>query len=283
MTIQDVKIEFQSKLTNIYDTKEIQSICFLFLEHIGISKTESVIEPQYKLLPEQLQLYEHVISRLQQYEPIQYILGYADFYGLRFLVNRSVLIPRQETELLIDMLVARYAHESSLRVLDACSGSGCIAISIAKNITNVSVLGIDISEKAIDVAIQNAQNNSVSVPFLKFDILDSQMYSSIGKFDVIVSNPPYVRQSEKQYMQTNVLRFEPEIALFVEDSNPLVFYDALAQLGQETLVSGGSVFCEINEAYGSEISELFQKAGYISCTIIKDLHEKNRFIHSVKK
>jgi len=283
MTIQDVKIEFQSKLTNIYDTKEIQSICFLFLEHIGISKTESVIEPQYKLLPEQLQLYKHVISRLQQYEPIQYILGYTDFYGLRFLVNPSVLIPRQETELLAHMLVSRYTQESSLRVLDACTGSGCIAVSIAKNITNVSVVGIDICENALHVATQNAHNNNVAISFLEFDILNYAMHSSLGKFDVIVSNPPYVRQCEKQNMQTNVLKFEPKIALFVEDSNPLVFYEALAQLGQETLVSGGSLYCEINEALGTETCALFQNAGYTSCRIIKDLHKKNRFIQTIKK
>lgn len=283
MTIQNVKIEFQSKLTNIYTTKEIQSICFLFLEHIGFSKTDCIITPHHKLSAEQITIYTNVISRLQRNEPIQYILGHADFYGLQFAVNPSVLIPRQETNLLVQMIISEHQQKPSPRILDACTGSGCIAISIAKNMENASVSAFDISKKALETAYINAQNNNTSISFYELDILDTQAHSKLDTYDILVSNPPYVRQCEKQNMHANVLAFEPEIALFVEDSNPLIFYEALAHLGQKVLPSGGDLYCEINEELGTKTCAVFKNAGYDVCSIHKDLHGKNRFIHTIKK
>jgi release factor glutamine methyltransferase len=281
MTIQDVKIGFRSRLNKRYETKEIQSLCSIFLEHIGITKHDAIISPTYILSPNQTETYEQCIARLENDEPIQYILGSAYFYGLLFAVNQSVLIPRQETEQLVETIINRYKNETCT-IIDLCTGSGCIAISLAKLLPKAQVIAVDISADAIDIAKQNARTHGVNIDFITHDILDFGMHSKLPNAHVIVSNPPYVRQSDKEHMHKNVLAYEPEIALFVPNENALLFYKALAQISMKRLQTNGFIMCEINEALGPETKQLFVDSGFTDCTIIYDIHEKQRFITAKK-
>ncbi|MFO7868661.1 MAG: peptide chain release factor N(5)-glutamine methyltransferase [Bacteroidales bacterium] len=281
MTIQDVKIEFQSKLNNIYSEKECKSFCNLLLEYIGFSQSTCVISPHVKLSDNHVKLCSDVIARLQKQEPIQYILGYADFYGLQFHVDSSVLIPRQETELLVHTIIKKHASRSEV-ILDLCTGSGCIAVALAYNLFRAQVYALDVSADALLCAERNAQKHNTSVRSLHNDLLSADVVDVLPECSVIVSNPPYVRQSEKEYMHKNVLDYEPDLALFVSDTHPLLFYDAIADVGQVQLIRNGHLYCEINEALGKDVVQLFKHKGYKEVQLIPDLHEKNRFVHALK-
>lgn len=283
MTITDVKIGFQSRLTNIYSLKEIDSMCSLFLEYIGYSKHDLIINGSASLEKTQIELYQEFLNRLSKHEPIQYITEEAYFYGNTFKVSPSVLIPRQETEQLVDILIKQHAQEPDLRLLDMCTGSGCIAISIQLAIPTARVFAADISEQALKIAQENANKHKTAVDFCQCDLLQKSAYTMLPKCSILVSNPPYVRQCEKEYMQKNVLDFEPEIALFVSNENPLVFYHALADVGHAILEKNGNLYCEINEHLGEETKQVFIQSGYSSVSIIQDIHNKNRFIHAIKK
>ncbi|MDA3883260.1 MAG: peptide chain release factor N(5)-glutamine methyltransferase [Bacteroidales bacterium] len=282
MTIQDVKIEFQTRLDKIYPKKEQESFRALFFEHIGLSQTDCILYPQQKVSEQQAQLCSKVINRLEKHEPIQYILGYAYFYDLSFEVNPSVLIPRQETELMVHTIIQNHSQNTET-ILDLCTGSGCIAISLAHNLTKAHVHAVDISSEALVCAQNNAIKHTTSVHFSQQNILAEHTYKTLPECSIIVSNPPYVRQSEKQYMNANVLNYEPDLALFVSDSQPLLFYDAIADIGNSRLTQHGHLYCEINEAFGKEVAEIFSRKGYKEVHLIRDLHEKNRFVHAIKQ
>jgi release factor glutamine methyltransferase len=277
-TINNFRNLFREKLADIYVQPEIDSIFSIAVEAVlGFDRTRQVVKGTEPIMPEKVREFKVLLDRLLTKEPIQYILGHAEFYGLTFKVTRDVLIPRQETELLVDYIIKENSSVP-LSILDIGTGSGCIAISIKKNLNNTKITAIDISEAALSVASENAKHNEVSVDFKKADILDQSF--SLNKFDIIVSNPPYIMELEKDKMHANVLEFEPNLALFVPNTNSLKFYRAISRFSQKHLNQSGSVWVEINEALGEETSDVFHKAGFLKTSIIKDLNGKDRFIQA---
>lgn len=285
----------------VYESQEAKEIVFWLMEfYLGLKKIDVLSD---KTFEKQLDWTE-IIERLNSNEPIQYILGETEFFGRRFLVNNSVLIPRPETEELVSFVLKSivdspksmvssqklaigkdvgvsqlFTHHFSLfTLLDIGTGSGCIAISLAKELKDSQVFAYDISEKALETAKKNAEINKVNVNFEKFDILANRNKELPKKFDVIVSNPPYVTKQEIKRMQQNVLDFEPHLALFVEDNEPLIFYDAIADFAWNNLTINGLVALEINEALGKETAQVFIKKGFSEVEIIKDIHQKERFV-----
>ncbi len=220
-----------------------------------------------------------IVSRLLKDEPIQYIFGIADFYGMEFKVTPDVLIPRTETAELVDIIVRDWAGKADLNVADLCTGSGCIAVALARNLPFASVTAIDISEAALAVARENSVSLKTNVRFVREDVLTlSPLRES---FDIIVSNPPYITEKEKAAMEPNVLDHEPALALFVPDSDPLKFYKPISRFAAGSLASGGMVYFEINPDYAREISKCLDDLGFEDIEVIKDTYAKNRFIKAV--
>ena len=216
--------------------------------------------------------------RLQDHEPIQLILGQAHFYGMDLKVNTSVLIPRQETEELVDLIIKRNKKKSP-SILDIGTGSGCIALGLKKEIPEAHVDAVDISEAALDLAMENSGNLGINVHFQHLDILHEAILP--GHYDIIVSNPPYVTESEKINISKNVLNYEPHSALFVQDNSPLVFYECIVELSRMHLNKNGMLFFEINERYGEEVRILLSEAGFEHVEILRDLNNKNRIATGV--
>jgi release factor glutamine methyltransferase len=241
----------------------------------------------------QLLRWESVLSELKKEKPIQYILGETEFYGLPFLVNENTLIPRPETEELVEWIIKSTKYEiqsTKLRILDIGTGSGCIAISLAKNFPNAEVSAIDVSEKALATAKKNAEINKVEVDFINVDILKindlvelpTSNFQLPTQFDIIVSNPPYVRNLEKAEIKSNVLEYEPHLALFVEDTDALLFYRKIAQLAQQNLSENGKLFFEINQYLGKETVELLEDLGFKNIELKKDIYGNDRMIRSTR-
>ncbi len=252
---------------------EICSIIYLLLENkFGLTKVEVMTGKEIE--PVKLDYFKDIIQRINRHEPIQYVLGKAEFYGRGFAVDGSVLIPRPETELLIRAVLKE--KKFSPTILDIGTGSGCIAITLAVEIPSSEVYAIDISEEALTVAQQNSKNHKAKVNFSKFDILANEKLEH--RFDIIVSNPPYIAESEKKEMNSNVLDFEPPLALFVTDKDPLVFYKAIARKGKSLLKPGGKIFVEINERFGNELKQHFRNEGYSNVSIEKDINNKDRIL-----
>ena len=224
-----------------------------------------------------------MVERLKQREPIQYITGETHFAGLSFHTNPSVLIPRPETEELVERIARRYAG-NRLRILDIGTGSGCIAVSLAHLLPASEVAGMDISAKALQTAGENAERNGVAVSFVQADVLSVEEAASRipGSFDLFVSNPPYVKESEKKEMAENVLRYEPELALFVPDSEPFVFYRSIARLARLKLCEGGAFYFEINALHGRETCEVLAREGCQAIELFNDLSGRPRFIYAAR-
>lgn len=275
-----------------YESQEAKEIVFWLMEfYLGIKKIDILSDKSFEKTID----WTNIIERLNNNEPIQYILGETEFYGRRFLVNNSVLIPRPETEELVNFIVKqtlrthnRTADRSGLRtLLDIGTGSGCIAISLAKELPNFKVTAYDISENSLETAKQNAELNKADITFEKVDILKPSFIHSViqyplrHSFNIIVSNPPYVTKQEIDRMQKNVLDFEPHLALFVEDSEPLIFFQAIANFAFNNLTDNGLVAVEINEALGEETANVFRRKGFSKVEIIKDIHQKDRFVSAI--
>lgn len=271
-----------------YETQEAKEIVFWLMEfYLGLRKIDILSDKSFEKAID----WTKIIERLNNNEPIQYILGETEFYGRRFLVNDSVLIPRPETEELVNYIVSEQKNKfpvtnNQLSILDIGTGSGCIAISLAKELTNFKVTAYDISEKALETAKQNAELNKADVTFEKVDILSSQLSIINGRcsaypLSIIVSNPPYVTKQEIDRMQKNVLEFEPHLALFVEDNEPLIFYEAIANFAYNNLTNNGLVAVEINETLGEETADVFRSKGFVEVKISKDIHQKDRFVSAV--
>ena len=281
--IADVLSFFQDNLKDIYEKEELETlIAYCFEEILAINKAEIGLRKNETMSESQLLKFNFAIKDLKQQKPIQYIFGKADFYGLKFIVNENVLIPRPETEELVDLIVKDFKVQSSkiheLTILDIGTGSGCIPIALKKNIPSAIVYGLDISEKALDVATRNAVINNVEVEYISEDILDPNIKLPLPKFDIIVSNPPYVRDSEKATMQKNVLEHEPHLALFVNDNNPLIFYKAIADFALKNLKLTGKLYFEINENLGFETKEMLEQKGFKNVELIEDMNGKNRIL-----
>jgi len=277
-TILSLYSEVAHQLKNIYPSQEIQSLQRLIFEKkLGLTLPKIYLNPTLPIKTEEAEEILKIVSLLKLQKPIQYILGEADFFGLIFKVTPDVLIPRQETEELVDWIL-KTTSNTTPSILDIGTGSGCIAISLAVNLKFAHISAIDISAGALDIARDNAILNNVSVDFFSADILEPSSIISNQPFDIIVSNPPYVRDSERVQMNTNVLDHEPHTALFVSNTDPLIFYRTIAQRSRKLLNKKGLVFCEINEALGNETTQLFISHGYNNVELKKDLNGKNRMI-----
>lgn len=281
---------FLKKLSEVYETAEAQSIANIVFEDVLMMKRHHIFMLEKDLTQGDTEMLDGILHKLLKHEPVQYVLGMADFFGLRFKVNKNVLIPRRETEELVDAIVKevrgwKMEGEKGMNILDICTGSGCIAIAIKKNIPAAHVSAIDISKDALEVATENAMLNKVDVDFYEGDILTSHFplptssFSTFNSpFSIIVSNPPYITQKEKETMHQNVLGYEPHLALFVSNENPLVFYEAIANFAQQHLSANGKLFVEINESFGNEVAALFAAKGFTKNTIVKDMQGKDRFV-----
>jgi release factor glutamine methyltransferase len=268
------------ELNPLYPEKEVEGFIRLIMESAcDLSFTQFALKQYRVLTEEEFKKIKKIVTRLKRFEPIQYILGEAEFYGLKFNVDPSVLIPRQETEELVDW-VLKSEIKSGLKVLDIGTGSGCIAISIKKERPDLDVTAVDISEKALVVARENAQLNQAGIKFYLEDILNPVLIIS-EKYDVIVSNPPYIRESGKVVMSLNILDYEPESALFVPDSDPLKFYTSISDFAFKNLKPEGFLFFEINETLSSETTNLLE-INFCNIELRKDINGKFRMIKAQK-
>ncbi|MDT8415068.1 MAG: peptide chain release factor N(5)-glutamine methyltransferase [Flavobacteriaceae bacterium] len=283
MTLNALRIFFFETLESLYDREEIQGFYALLLqEKLGINRVEAVLQSD-RVLDVSLEVAcKDILKRLQNHEPIQYIFNRTHFCDLPFVLNSNVLIPRPETETLVYWIASHFesATSQSLNVLDIGTGSGCIAVSLASLLPKAKVSAMDISGEALQTARENATNNQVSVHFIEADILKTDRLET--SFDVIVSNPPYVLDGEKSKMRQNVLHFEPHRALFVPDTNPLIFYEKITELASKHLNKNGLLFFEINEAYGNEVSNLLAENGFVNIELKVDFYGKNRMIKGLK-
>ena len=282
MNIVEAKQTIQTKLKNQYELIEINAIIDLIFEEVlNLSKLDILTNGDKKISESDKRLLEAIVERLRKNEPIQYILGSTEFYNIQVKVNSSTLIPRQETEELVDWII-KNNKITAPKILDIGTGSGCIPISLSKNIKNAEVWSFDISLEALKTAQENSKWNKVEVNFRQVDILNYKNYNLQNKYDIIVSNPPYVCEKERKLMQKNVLDYEPETALFVDDYNPLVFYRTICEYAQEKLNTNGILYFEINEAYGVEMIELLEEFGFEDIELKKDLNNKHRMIKGVR-
>jgi len=267
-------------LSSLYSKEEATSIArMVFKEKLGIRRTDIAIEPELQITQNDVEKIKRISRKLMQGFPVQQVLGFADFYGIRLKVNKFTLIPRPETEELIQWIIEESSNKKGLKILDVGTGSGCIAIALAKGLHNSQVQAVDISTGALKIAGFNAKINDVSIDFKRTDILQKSNRDNLGKFDIIVSNPPYVTEKEMALMHTNVLDHEPHSALFVPDGDPLLFYNVISEFGLKHLNTGGKIYFEINEAYGSEIKELLEYKGFNNVCIRKDLNGKDRMAY----
>ena len=278
MTFAELKAHIHNCLQPLYPKSEINSFYFILLQHYGNYTTADVLANADTLLTDNIkQSIQQAITELQTAKPIQYILGETEFFSNRFFVNENVLIPRPETEELVDWVLQEYPDKSEkIKILDVGTGSGCIAISLAKALPNAVVTAIDVSEGALKVAKRNAELNSVVTHFLQQDIL--RIETLPNKYDIIISNPPYVRELEKKEIRHNVLEYEPHLALFVPDNKPLLFYDKIATLAQQSLNTNGSLFFEINQYLGQEMQTLLEQKHFTEITLRQDLFGNDRMI-----
>ena len=278
MKLKDLKIDFITKLSVTYQKEEVLSFFkILCEEYLNITPTKLLLVGEELINKEQLDMFSKVIIRLLNEEPIQYILNTTSFYGLDFICTPSALIPRPETEELVDWILK--SEKNKISILDIGTGTGCIPISLAKNNTDYTVSALDISDAGLELAKDNAQKNEVDISFISADIFS---YTSEKKYDLIVSNPPYVRNLEKIKIQNNVLNFEPPLALFVDDDDPLVFYRAILEFAKSNLSEKGSVYFEINENLFNEMESLLAAYRFSEIELKKDVFGKYRFIRGLK-
>jgi release factor glutamine methyltransferase len=280
MQIKEYRTQFIQALSQIYDIGEVESFFYLILEEKReLKRIDLALNPDLTFSAEEIQIWNSILEQLQQEVPIQYLLGKTSFYGLNFEVNSAVLIPRPETEELVEWIIESQkpkAKSQKLKILDIGTGSGCIAISLAKNIPNAEVFAIDVSEKALVTAQKNANSNEVIITFLEKNILETEDLEQ--QFDIIVSNPPYVRELEKKEIKKNVLDNEPHLALFVEDNDALLFYRKITELAQKNLRNDGKLFFEINQYLGKEMVDLLEKLNFINIELRKDIYGNDRMI-----
>lgn len=270
--------KIRQQLNSVYDSGETEWLVRCIMEDVcGITRTDMLLK-DIKIPDEKKREAEQVVIRLQKGEPLQYILGWTLFCGIKIEVTPAVLIPRPETSELVGHIIAEEADNKNLRILDLCTGSGCIAIALAKNMSGAKLQAVDISAQALEVARRNAAYNRVGVEFFEADILNIDTSRFPGKADVIVSNPPYVTESEKKEMEANVLGHEPHQALFVPDENPLLFYRRIADIGTTMLAPQGRLYLEINSRYPGETAEMLRQKGYTGITVKKDSYNQKRFI-----
>ena len=284
MLLKQYKHHFFDSLQGIQEEQEIESFFFILTEYLhNLKRVDVTLNPNFELTEADVEKWNAILAELQQEKPIQYITGEAWFYGLQFEVNENTLIPRPETEELVEWIIESQKSKvksQKLEILDIGTGTGCIPISLKSNLPQANVSAIDVSEKALEVAKRNAASNKVEINFIQTNILEVADLNQ--NFDIIVSNPPYVRNLEKQEIKKNVLDYEPHLALFVEDTDALLFYRKIAQLALENLTPNGLLFFEINQYLGKETVELLENLGFKNIELRKDFVGNERMIKCEK-
>lgn len=284
MTYSEAERKFIENMGGYYEAREVMSLARITISHISkIDRAKYLIIKEEDIPEDQLNAYLNIQDELKTGKPLQYILGETEFYGLNFRVNPNVLIPRPETEELVDWalitLRGMEIHSKQLRVIDIGTGSGCIPIALKKFFSQLEVFAMDISIGALETAKMNAYLNDTEIQFSQADIFSQQHETIVStKFDLIISNPPYVLESEKSQMLSNVIDYEPHTALFVSDTNPLIFYDRIADFALKNLQNDGFLFLEINEQLGEETRSLLIEKGFKSIELRQDLRNKDRMI-----
>jgi len=281
MTIQQSYKQLLFQLYEMYGDREAANIADIVIENItGFKKVDRLINKQFPLNEEQLQLLNDYTNELLKHKPVQYVLNEVWFAGMKLYVDENVLIPRPETEELVEWIVKTVASRKSqvASILDIGTGSGCIPVALKKKLLSVEVHALDISEEALNVAKRNAAIQQTEINFHLLNILDKNLWRQLPKFDIIVSNPPYVTQGEASSMQKNVLQYEPHLALFVDDEDAMKFYKAIAKFGLKHLNENGQLFFEINEMMGKQICDLLNQYRYLNIELKKDLQNKDRMI-----
>lgn len=277
--VRDCRRHYSSELEKIYGSDEANALIMILLEHyFGIDRVKIAMEPELRLSESELLTLHFAVKELLKNKPIQYVLGETEFCGMKFFVEEGVLIPRPETEEMVRQLAVGH-WPLAAKILDIGTGSGCIAISLAKLLKDSVVTAVDVSEKALEIAKKNAAENDADVRFVLDDILNPKNPELIdNQYDIIVSNPPYVCESEKSEMRANVLDYEPSSALFVSDNDPLIFYRKILEFAQKTLKPNGEIWFEINEKLGQEMQNLCLEKGFKNVEIIKDFRGKDRIL-----
>jgi len=281
MKLKELKNKFITELSEVYPSEEITSFFSILSEkYLGLTRLEVVMQPELNVSVAVSETFLNAISRLKVFEPIQYITGETQFYGLPFKVNENTLIPRPETEELVEWILEVQKKAKSKSFLDIGTGSGCIAVSLAKFVQECEVSALDFSSEALKKAKENAILNVVSVDFFQQDILKTKHLPK--QYNVIISNPPYVRELEKKAMQTNVLNYEPASALFVSDKDPFLFYRKIAQLAKTYLAPNGLLYFEINEYLSKDLVTMLETIGFFDVVVKKDIFGKDRMIKCSK-
>tara|TARA_B110000091_G_scaffold41044_1_gene44428 strand:- start:242 stop:1099 length:858 start_codon:yes stop_codon:yes gene_type:complete len=277
MILKQYKTYFTKTLSELYPQTEIDTFFFYLMEaYLNFQRIDLVLKSDFEISTEALAHFKKALEALKKEMPIQYILGETEFYGLPFIVNKNTLIPRPETEELVEWILETAATTAPLQIIDIGTGTGCIPIALAKHLPNASLFAIDVSKEALRIAKQNATLNKVILHFTEKNILETTVLPK--KFDIIVSNPPYVRELEKVDIKNNVLENEPHLALFVDDDKPLLFYDKIADLAKEYLTKNGLLYFEINQYLGTETVAMLHEKGFKNIELKKDIFGKNRMI-----
>lgn len=283
MIIKEYRTQFIETLTSLYGADEAESFFYLILEEKQkLKRIDLALQPDLIFTDEDILVWNSILNQLKLEIPIQYLLGKTSFYGLDFEVNENVLIPRPETEELVDWIISnnlKIQQSNNLKILDIGTGSGCIAISLAKNIPNAQVFALDVSENALATAQKNAILNEVNITFLHQSILETEDLEQ--EFDIIVSNPPYVRNLEKVEIKKNVLDNEPHLALFVEDNDALIFYRKIAELARKNLSNSGELYFEINQYLGKEMIDLLEEMNFKNIELRKDIYGNDRMMRGL--
>jgi release factor glutamine methyltransferase len=280
MKIKQYRTQFIQELAPFYDAYEAESFFYLILEdRFRLRQIDLALNHELTFTDKDFVLLDSILEQLKKEIPIQYLLGKTSFYGLDFEVNENVLIPRPETEELVEWIINDNSvldKTKKLKILDIGTGSGCIAVSLAKNLPNADVYAIDVSKKALETAKRNAINNKVEITFMFKNILDLEVLKY--DYDIIVSNPPYVRELEKEEIKKNVLNYEPHLALFVKDNDALIFYKKIAGLAQKNLLPNGQLYFEINQYLGKEMISLLEEMNFDNIDLRKDIYDNYRMI-----
>ncbi|MCP1995690.1 peptide chain release factor N(5)-glutamine methyltransferase [Flavobacterium sp. HSC-61S13] len=282
MKLKNLKNQFTETLKDLFEPEEIAVFFYRSLERLeNKTRIDLILSPELETSDENLVLWQRYLSELQRERPLQYVLNQAFFYDLTFYVEEGVLIPRPETEELVEWILKTVPKDKAIRILDIGTGSGCIAITLAKKLPLARVTAMDVSEKALSIARKNAVLNEVDIQWMSQSVLELDDLSA--SFDIIVSNPPYVRELEKVEIHNNVKQYEPELALFVSDEDPLIFYRKIAQLATQSLVPGGYLFFEINQYLGAETLAVIDAVQFDTPELKKDYRDNDRMIRARKR
>jgi release factor glutamine methyltransferase len=284
MTISEAYIDFTEKLKTVYEDREAENISDWIFENVtGLKKWQRRENKKNELTENHFEKIENYLEKLMKHTPVQYVLNEAWFYKMKFFVNENVLIPRPETEELVDWIINDLKNadaDSEANIIDIGTGSGCIPVALKKELPDSNISAIEVSEKALLVAKKNAAKLNASINFFQINFLNEDAWKPLQAYDTIVSNPPYIPFNEKEILAKNVTDFEPAIALFVENNDPFIFYKKIAEFSKAHLKPKGKIFVEVHEAYANEVKNIFENSGYKS-EIKKDIYGKERMVKGI--